>query len=180
VGEGEAEQPYKAFRPLTERHLGIGACIPEDVLPVGARSSPDDESVATHLAEYARNGRFERGALVLLRVNGGPSRRGRPGVAETLAASVRFVASRHRLLLRRAPRFEAPPSAFFRQPTTTAHRYEGGRLLASAGRDVDGSIVVAVTFGPERWFESTGATSEPLLMHSSVVPLYAYPEVPRR
>jgi tetratricopeptide (TPR) repeat protein len=176
VGEGETENAFTGFKPLTERHLGIGACVPEEMAPVSARRTADERSVATYRATYARNGRSERGTLTLFRLNDAPSLRGPAGLSEALASSVRHVASKNRLSLRRAPRIHAPPSDFLRRPAASAHRYEGGLVLASAGRDRDGSILVAVTFGPERWFESSyPMASDPVTMHSSVVPLYDYP-----
>jgi tetratricopeptide (TPR) repeat protein len=176
VWEGETENAFTGFKPLTERHLGIGACMPEEMAPVGAQPLADQGSVATYRAAYARNGRPERGTLTLLRLNDAPSRRGAAGLSEALASGVRHVATTRRLSLRRAPQIAAPPSEFVTHTVASAHRYEGGLVLASAARDRDGSILVAVTFGPEGWLESSDPmTSEAWAMHSSVVPLYRYP-----
>ena len=89
---------------------------------------------------------------------------------DALTRVVRSVADARRIELRRAE-----SSAGYLQDLldtrSRAYRYTGGELHASAGRDWDGSLVVALAVGPASWYR----TDSPDIALSSVAPTYFYP-----
>jgi tetratricopeptide (TPR) repeat protein len=170
AGEAEARNDFGGFRPVVERQLGIAACVPPALSRRPAAARVGELARATYMGRYVRSGDPARGELIVVRLNDHALGSRELATGDALARVVRSVADTRRLELR-----PAESSAGYLQDLldtrSRAYRYAGGELHASAGRDWDGSLVVAIAVGPASWYR----TESPDIALSSVAPIYFYP-----